>query len=198
MSSAATIAHTNTHAALVAYAPVSASSTSNASASPFDAVYACLNQANTRIATVLPECFRSLSHSLMSYGSDANVSQRAFIGVKEVVVGVLSHCATIVQQMVDVGGILDIMNESEDYVHSPTHRYIPSTIGETFKYTELPGSDIFFHAQLVRRVSKRKLAIKHLGIDKKYGSCSIDVAEMDFVQWSRTNNKRQRVDVVCV
>lgn len=189
MSSAATIAHTNTHAALVAYAP----------ASPFDAVYACLNQANTRIATVLPECFRSLSHSvLMSYGSDANVSQRAFIGVKEVVAGVLSHCATIVQQMVDVGGILDIMNESEDYVHSPTHRYIPSTIGETFKYTELPGSDLFFHAQLVRRVSKRKLAIKHLGIDKKYGSCSIDVTEMDFVQWSRTNHKRQRVDVVCV
>ena len=43
--------------------------------------------------------------------------------------------------LVDIDGILDIKVESEDWVHSPTYRYIPTTIGETFKYTDLDHYD---------------------------------------------------------
>lgn len=153
----------------------------------FQAVYACLDEANAHISTVLPKRFECLSHSVC-----AMASPRSSGGdVHKVVAGIRNHCATVMQQMVDIDNILDIMNCSNGWVNSPTYRYIPTIIGEKFQYTNVPECDNMYRAQLVATRRGNELDIKHIGVDKKYGCCTIDVSEMAFAEWCPARKRRK-------
>ena len=165
----------------------------------FQAVYACLDEANTRISTVLPKRFECLSQSVCAMASlrssCGHLATEACGDVLKVVAGIRSHCATVVQQVVDIDDILEMMDCSNGWVNSPAHRYIPTTIGEKFQYTNVPECDNMYRAQLVATRKGNELDIKHIRVDKKYGCCTIDVSEMEFAEWCPARKRRKLDDV---
>lgn len=113
----------------------------------------------------------------------------------KVVTGIRIHCATVVQHVVDIDDILEMMDCSIGWVNSPAHRYIPTTIGDKFQYTNVPECDNMYMTPLVATRRGNELDLKHIGVDKKYGCCTIDVSEMEFAEWCPAR-KRRKLSVV--
>lgn len=179
----------------------------------FEAVYACLDQANTHIQTILPKRFKCLLQTVEHALYDSTTPRTATDNitprteVRRVAKRVREVCATVEQQMADTCDILDIMALTSDGVTTLDEleqcvmtdaQYVPTTVGETFKYTDIPDSNSFYAAQLLAlRNDGATLDIKHIGIDKKYGRSTIEVAEMQFVEWCPAYKRRKLEEGYC-
>ena len=183
----------------------------------FEAVYACLHQVNTHIQTILPKRFECLlqkvEHALYNNSKPRTITNSTTprtdvrTDVLRVAKRVHEVCATVEQQMVDTCDILDIMAHTSDGLPTLDEveqcvmtdvQYVPTTIGETFKYTDIPDSNSFYTAQLLAlRNDGATMDIKHIGIDKKYGRSTIEVAEMQFVEWCPAYKRRKLEEGYC-
>ena len=191
----------------------------------FEAVYACLHQVNTHIQTILPKRFECLlqtvEHTLYNNSKPTttdhttprtttnSTTPRTDVrtDVLRVAKRVREVCATVEQQMVDTCDILDIMAHTSDGLPTLDEveqcvmtdvQYVPTTVGETFKYTDIPDSNSFYTAQLLAlRNDGATMDIKHIGIDKKYGRSTIEVAEMQFVEWCPAYKRRKLEEGYC-
>ena len=183
----------------------------------FEAVYACLHQVNTHIQTILPKRFKCLlqtvEHALNNNSKPRTITNNTTprtnvrTDVLRVAKRVREVCATVEQQMVDTCDILDIMAHTSDGLPTLDEveqcvmtdvQYVPTTVGETFKYTDIPDSNSFYTAQLLAlRNDGATMDIKHIGIDKKYGRSTIEVAEMQFVEWCPAYKRRKLEEGYC-
>lgn len=157
----------------------------------FKDVYACLEEVNTHIQSILPACFGKLAQSLQSAGSELQAHQQ----VLRVASAVRSDCARFVQQCVDITDIMDIVDATKGWLPLATQEfaYVPTKVGEAFKYTDIPGSNNFYKAEVVAILGDHKMNIKHVTTDKKYGYCTIDMLEIEFIKWQPTRRPKRGI-----
>ena len=81
---------------------------------------------------------------------------------------------------------------------SPVSCYVPTFVGEHFKYTDIPGSGTMYYAKVLC-IKGDDINIIHTGRDIKYGSYIVNIRQVEFMRLrcSHAPTKQQCRDSDC-
>lgn len=99
--------------------------------------------------------------------------------VRRVACGVVAFAAALTGDMADLADVVDVMTLMTPPPSPMGSSYVPSRVGEAFRYTDLPGSGCMYHARVVA-IRGDQMDIRHTGRDIKYGRYTLSVPHVEF------------------
>ena len=99
--------------------------------------------------------------------------------IRHVACGVAAFAVTLTGNMTDLSNVVDVMTLMTPPPSPAGSMYVPSRVGESFRYTDLPGSGCMYNAQVVA-IRGDEMDIRHTGRDIKYGRYTLSIPHVEF------------------
>ena len=99
--------------------------------------------------------------------------------VRDVAYGVATFATTLTGDMADLADVIDVMALLTPPPSPRDSTYVPSCVGEAFRYTDLPGSGNMYNARVIA-IRGDQMDIRHTGRDIKYGRYTLSVPCVEF------------------
>lgn len=99
--------------------------------------------------------------------------------IRDVACGVAAFAAMLAADMADLDDVVDVMALMTPPPSPRESTYVPVRVGETFRYTDLPGSGCMYNARVVA-IRGDQMDIRHTGRDIKYGRYTLSVPHVEF------------------
>lgn len=102
--------------------------------------------------------------------------------VRDVACGIMAFVTSLSGDMDDLADIADVMTlVTLPPLPATESTYVPSCVGEAFRYTDIPGSGCMYNARVVA-IRGDQIDIRHTGRDIKYGRYTLSVPHIEFAR----------------